>query len=135
MNKRVMRAAFAAVAVGGILMGTAGPAAAAYDKDGKLESGEFGFYYNSGRVGCIFDTSTDNNFADDRFKDPSNVNCAGEGQTTNDNTASYWNRSVFVEYVWTDWYKEGIRGSLPVGYYGDASDTFKNKISSCSITT
>ncbi|MFD3945592.1 hypothetical protein [Streptomyces sp. NPDC058579] len=130
MNKRVMKAAVAAVAVGGFLLGTAGTASAAIDKDGRLESGEFGLYYNSGLGGCVFDVAADNNFADDYFKGGS---CSGNGQTTNDNTASYWNRSVFTQYVFTDWYKEGIQGSLPSGYSGDASSNFKNKISSTSI--
>ncbi|MFD0146559.1 MULTISPECIES: hypothetical protein [unclassified Streptomyces] len=133
MNKRVMRAAVAAVAMGGFLLGTAGTASAAYDKDGKLESGEFGLYYNSGLVGCVFDVAADNDFSNDYFKAPSG-SCNGKGQTTNDNTASYWNRSVFTQYVFTDWYKEGIQGSLPSGYSGDASSNFKNEISSTSIT-
>ncbi|MFF3760343.1 hypothetical protein [Streptomyces sp. NPDC002185] len=135
MNKRVMKAAVAATAAAGFLLGAAGTASASYFDDGILESGEFGLYYNSGTAGCVTDPGPDNNFSDNWFKDPYGVNCAGEGQGTNDNTASYWNRSVFTYYVFTDAYKGGVRGSLPVGYSGNASDTFKNKISSDSITS
>ncbi|MER5205075.1 hypothetical protein [Streptomyces sp. NPDC002825] len=126
--------AAATVAMGGLVLGTAGPAAA-YDNDGRIESGEFGFYYNSDEKGCVFDVYVyDNNFADNSFKDPSSINCAGEGQSTNDNTASYWNRWTGYCYVWTDSYRGGIRGSLPGGYTGNASATFKNQISSTADT-
>ncbi|WP_137993149.1 hypothetical protein [Streptomyces vilmorinianum] len=129
MNKRVMRAAVAAVAVGGFVLGTAGPAAAYDDKNGVLENLELGLYYNSGQGGCVFDIVVDNDFADDRFVG----NCSGSGQSTNDNTASYRNWAGRTMYVWTDHYQEGIRGSLPAGYVGNASDTFKNKISSSAM--
>ncbi|MHC0432434.1 hypothetical protein ACX6XY_19960 [Streptomyces sp. O3] len=77
-GRRASALAVTAIALGGFVLGAAGSAAAA--ADGKLESGEFGLYYN-----------------------------------------------------WTDHYQEGTRGSLPAGYSGDASSTFKNKISSSSF--
>ncbi|MFF5633728.1 hypothetical protein [Streptomyces sp. NPDC012825] len=133
-NRMIRKASALAVAVmatGGLVLGTAGPAAAAYHDDGYLEAGELGLYYNSSQLGCVFDLYVyDNNFADNRFRDPRGVNCNGEGQTTNDNVASYSNRWSGTYYVWTDAYRGGIRGSLPGGYSGDATDNFKNKISS-----
>jgi hypothetical protein len=131
--RRTSMLAVTAVTLGGFVLGTGGPAAAYTAKNGKLESSEFGLYYYSGQGGCVFDIAgSDNDFADDRFKDPYSANCAGEGQTTNDNTASYWNRATYTYYVWTDHYQEGTRGSLPGGYSGNSSSTFKNEISSSS---
>lgn len=122
--------AVAAVVMGGVVLGSAGSAAASH-ADGILESGEIGLYYNSGQGGCVFDVYVyDNDFTDNRFKDPSSINCAGEGETTNDNTASYRNRWSGTYYVWTDVFREGIRGSIPGGYVGNATDNYKNKISS-----
>ncbi|MCT9074989.1 peptidase inhibitor family I36 protein [Streptomyces fulvoviolaceus] len=130
--RRVSALAVSVVAVGGLALSTAGPAAAVDQDDGILEAGEFGLYYNSGRGGCVFDLlAGDNDFANNDFKDrPTYVNCPGEGQTVNDNTASYWNRDTTTWYVYTDSYHEGTRGDLPAGYIGDATSTFKNEISS-----
>ncbi|OKK09991.1 hypothetical protein [Streptomyces sp. CB02400] len=131
--RRVSSLAVAAIAVGGFTLGVATPAAAATHNNGTLESSEFGLYYNSSLGGCVFDLgAAENDFADFRFKDPSSVNCSGEGQSTNDNTASYRNRASYTWYVWTDHFQEGTRGSLPGGYSGNASSTFKNEISSAS---
>ncbi|MFD8255853.1 hypothetical protein [Streptomyces werraensis] len=131
--RRVAALAVTAVAAGGFALSTAAPVAAATHVNGKLESTEFGLYYNSGQVGCVLDLgAAENQFSQHRFKDPSNINCNGEGQNTNDNTASYWNRASYTWYVWTDSFQEGTRGSLPAGHSGNASSTFKNEISSAS---
>ncbi|MFI6058738.1 peptidase inhibitor family I36 protein [Streptomyces sp. NPDC051286] len=115
-----------AAATAGLLISTTTSAAANF-KDGVLETNEFGLYYNSGYVGCVFDVyDSDSNFSDDKFKG----NCNGSGQTTNDNTASYWNRdSVFDYYVYTDANYHGSWGTIPRSYKGNASSTFKNAIS------
>ncbi|UGY92685.1 peptidase inhibitor family I36 protein [Streptomyces gobiensis] len=115
-----------AVATAGLLIGTTTSAAADF-KDGVLETNEFGLYYNSGLGGCVFDVyDSDSDFSNDKFKG----SCSGSGQTTNDNTASYWNRdNVFDYYVYTDANYRGSWGTIPSGYSGDASSTFKNEIS------
>jgi hypothetical protein len=127
-------ATLAATMFAGTVLTGAGSAYAATGLDGRLESGELGLYYNSGGLGCVRDNfSDDNDFNGDNFKDPYNVNCAGEGQTTNDNTASYWNRDSFQWEVDTDPFRKGIKGWIPAGYSGDASSNFKNEISSALI--
>ncbi|MET8129170.1 peptidase inhibitor family I36 protein [Streptomyces sp. NPDC005231] len=115
-----------AAATAGLLISTT-ISAAATSKNGVLETYEFGLYYNSGYAGCVFDVyDSDNNFSDDKFKG----SCSGSGQTTNDNTASYWNRDdVFDYYVYTDADYHGSWGTIPSGYKGNASSTFKNEIS------
>ncbi|MFF4304608.1 hypothetical protein [Streptomyces sp. NPDC001601] len=124
-------ATLAATMFAGTVLAGAGSAYAATNLNGHLESGEFGLYYNSGGLGCVRDSFYDDNtFVGDNFKDPSGVNCAGEGQTTNDNTASYWNRDAYQWEVDTDAYRSGIKGWIPAGYSGDASSNFKNEISS-----
>ncbi|MFR9676307.1 peptidase inhibitor family I36 protein [Streptomyces sp. TR06-5] len=118
----------AAVAAGtaGLLAGTV-TSAAADPKNGVLETYEFGLYYNSGTAGCVFDVyDSDSDFSNDTFVG----SCSGSGQTTNDNTASYWNRDdVFDYYVYTDANYHGSWGTIPSGYSGNASSTFKNEIS------
>jgi Peptidase inhibitor family I36 len=113
-------------ATAGLLISTT-TSAAATSKNGVLETYEFGLYYNSNYAGCVFDVyDSDNNSSDDKFKG----SCSGSDQTTNDNTASYWNRNdVFDYYVCTDADYHGSWGSIPSGYKGNASSTFKNKIS------
>ncbi|MEU9797545.1 hypothetical protein [Streptomyces sp. NPDC051000] len=128
-KRRAATLAVSAVAIGGFALGTASPAAAWTEYNGNLESMEFGLYYNSGNGGCVFDLGASlGEFAGHTFVG----NCSGSGQKTNDNTASYWNRAGYTWHVWTDHYQEGTRGSLPAGYSGNASDTFKNKVSSAS---
>ncbi|WP_371578619.1 hypothetical protein [Streptomyces sp. NBC_01314] len=131
--KRASALALTAIAIGGFTLATAGPASADHE-DGIQEATEFGLYYNSGRGGCVLDLGAyDVTFSDNKYLDrPTYRNCPGEGQTVNDNSASYWNRASYNWYVWTDSYQEGTRGTLPAGYIGDATSTFKNEISSAS---
>ncbi|MFE2290925.1 peptidase inhibitor family I36 protein [Streptomyces sp. NPDC059452] len=127
LPRRLGSMAAVAAATAGLLITTA-VGAAADSKNGVLETNEFGLYYNSGQLGCVFDVyDHDENFTNDKFKG----SCSGSGQSTNDNTASYWNRdSVFDYYVYTDANYRGSWGTIPGGYKGNASSTFKNKISS-----
>ncbi|MEU4092629.1 peptidase inhibitor family I36 protein [Streptomyces sp. NPDC026673] len=116
-----------AAATAGLMISTTPSAAAIGFRDGVLEVNEFGLYYNSGNAGCVFDVyDSDANFSNDKFKG----SCSGSGQTTDDNTASYWNRdSIFDYYVYTDPDYHGSWGTIPAGYRGNASATFKNEIS------
>lgn len=119
----------AAVSASALLMGAAGPAAA-WARDGNLENHEFGLFYRTGNVGCVFDLSgEDRNFDDDTFRS----GCDGAGARVNDNTESYWNRDAYRWKVGTDKNLGGNVGTLPAGYWGDASATFKNTISSATF--
>lgn len=139
MNKSLrglrLVAAPAAIAAA-LLVATAAPASAGVH-DGYLEQQEMGLYYlagsgkGSGANSCIFDyNNDDDDFTDNRFYGP--AGCHGRTDWVNDNTESYWNRDIYGWRVWTDWHYSGIRGSIPIGHVGDASSTFKNKISSSS---
>jgi hypothetical protein len=126
--RRLASASAAAAVLGAVVLAAASPAAA-YAKNGYLEADEFGLYYESGAIGCVFDLSgADVNFTDDTFRGPSG--CVGYGRTVNDNTESYRNRDAVTWEVWTDTYYDGSLGYIPRGYSGDASSTFKNRISS-----
>ncbi|WP_407837756.1 hypothetical protein ACE1OC_17360 [Streptomyces sp. DSM 116496] len=122
----------AAVSVGAALLVTAGPAAANTERNGYLETSEFGLYYNSYQGGCVFDLmSSDWNFYNNLFVGPED--CAGRNRVTNDDTASYWNRDTYTWKVATDPNLAGLVGSLPPGYAGNASLNFKNKITSATF--
>ncbi|MEV7416862.1 peptidase inhibitor family I36 protein [Streptomyces sp. NPDC089919] len=126
--RRLASVSLTAAALGAALLTTAAPATA-YAKDGYLEADEFGLFYSIGNTGCVFDLyGSDVNFTDNTFKGPSG--CAGYGRNVNDNTESYRNRDVVTWQVWTDKDYDGSLGFVPRGYSGDASTTFRNKISS-----
>ncbi|MDX3534450.1 hypothetical protein PV721_08725 [Streptomyces sp. MB09-01] len=107
----------------GLGMGTAN----ADERDGYLTETEFGLFCYENQENSVFDLfSGDKNFGDDFFK--GSRSCAG--QMVNDNTRSYLNRSNCGWYVLTniDW--QGSQGFVPSGYRGNATDTFKDRISS-----
>ncbi|MEU9301662.1 hypothetical protein [Streptomyces sp. NPDC048269] len=119
-----------AVSVSALLLAAAGPSAA-MGKDGILQTDEFGLFYNQYQSGCVFDLyGEDLNFNNDYFKS----GCTGGTSLVNDNTESYWNRDVYAWKVGTDANLDGNVGELPSGYSGNASLTFKNKISSATFT-
>ncbi|MER5222095.1 hypothetical protein [Streptomyces flaveus] len=127
--RRIAALAVTAAAFGGFTLAATGSAAANTPQNGTLESSEFGLYYNSGRVGCVHDMMYDDStFGNNNFKGP--ASCAGRGETVNDNTASYRNRSLLDYQVWTDRDFDGAKGVIPSGYAGNASSDFKNEISS-----
>lgn len=130
--RRLTGVALVATAITGLTLTTAGTAIAAGHKNGNIDSGEFGLYYNSNYAGCAFDLLySDERFSDDRFiSSTSAQTCPGQGQTTDDNTASYWNRDVTTWDVYTNPVRGGIHGYIPLDYYGNASATYKNEISS-----
>ncbi|MEU8503708.1 hypothetical protein AB0C40_03055 [Streptomyces brevispora] len=131
LGRRAATVALAVTALAGAGLATAGNAFAEYaPKDGYLDGGEFGLYYNSNTAGCVFDLySGDSNFYGDTFR-PYVGSCSGQGQSTNDNTASYHNNDTYRWYVYTNSDAGGSEGNLPAGYIGNASATFKNTISS-----
>ncbi|MFJ7271294.1 hypothetical protein ACIQV3_32405 [Streptomyces sp. NPDC099050] len=122
----------AAVSVGAVLLASAAPAAANTERNGYLETSEFGLYYNSNQGGCVFDLmSSDWNFYNNLFVGPEN--CEGRNRVTNDDTASYRNRDTYTWKVATEVNLTGLIGSLPPGYTGNASINFKNKITSATF--
>lgn len=126
-GRRLATVAVAGLAITGAALAIAAPASAA-GKNGSLENLEFGLFYNSNQAGCVFDLYTqDSFFSDDFFK---GLACNGWQENTNDNTASYINRDTRTWYVYTNAYYDGVQGSLPANYVGNASTTFKNQISS-----
>ncbi|MGW4032505.1 peptidase inhibitor family I36 protein [Streptomyces sp. NPDC004838] len=129
-KRRIVTAAAAAVAAAGLVFATA-PNASAANKDGSLETGEFGLYYNTNLGGCVFDLLVeDANFSNDTFDAPGASTCNGLGQTTNDNAASYRNRDAYRWYVYTDSNAGGVEGWLDGGTWSNASANFKNRVSS-----
>ncbi|WP_030693553.1 peptidase inhibitor family I36 protein [Streptomyces globisporus] len=125
--RRVATTAVALAALGAGALATAGSASAATGKNGYLESGEFGLYYNSNTSGAVWDLYVaDENFLGETFPGPGN----GTGQPVNDNTASYYNHDSLTWWVYTDAYHGGDEGDLPPGYVGNATYRFKNLISS-----
>ncbi|MBD0707175.1 MULTISPECIES: peptidase inhibitor family I36 protein [unclassified Streptomyces] len=128
--RRVAVTALALAALGGGALAGAGSASAATEKNGYVETNEFGLYYSPDRGGAVFDLYLeDDNFSNDWFHGPGN----GTGQSVNDNTASYWNNDLYTWLVYTDAYRGGIQGSLPAGHIGNASGDFRNKISSAYV--
>ncbi|MEU9172090.1 peptidase inhibitor family I36 protein [Streptomyces sp. NPDC048420] len=127
-KRRVVTVAAAALAATSLALAAAPVASAATGKNGALESREFGLYYNTNRGGCVFDLLVeDTNFSGDYFK---GSGCNGLGQSTNDNAASYWNRDTYTWYVYTDKSAGGVEGWLDGNTYSNASEDFKNEVSS-----
>ncbi|MFD9723955.1 hypothetical protein [Streptomyces sp. NPDC059072] len=107
----------------GLGMGTANAA----EKDGYLTDFEFGLFCQDNQENSVFDLfASDKNFGDDYFK--GSRSCAG--QMVNDNTRSYLNKSGCGYWVLTNINWQGNQGWIPDGYRGNASETFRNKISS-----
>ncbi|MFD7863959.1 peptidase inhibitor family I36 protein [Streptomyces sp. NPDC057682] len=131
LARRAATLTLAAAALTGAGVFTASNAFAVYaPKDGYLDAEEFGLYYSPNQQGCVFDLySYDSDFSDDYFK-PFVGSCNGQGQSVNDNTASYYNRDTLTWWVYTDANAGGGEGSLPPGHIGNASTAFRNKISS-----
>jgi hypothetical protein len=116
----------AALAVGVLslvgVIGAAGPANAA-EKNGVVESGEFGLYFVQGSSGLVFDLFfSDPDFRNDVFP--------GTSISADNNTESYRNRDTFFWHVYTGVNYTGSHGCLDPGHVGNASATFRNTISS-----
>ncbi|WP_147962218.1 MULTISPECIES: hypothetical protein [unclassified Streptomyces] len=135
------RAAVTTTVAIGVTLGTVSFASAA-ERDGTLNDGEFGLYYNSNQKGCVFDdgglgvAAGDADLSGDKFISSSiYVSCAGQGQTVDNNAAAYWNRTYGTIWVYTGVKGGGLEGSLPSGYAGNASANYKNAITSFANST
>ncbi|MBD0707173.1 MULTISPECIES: peptidase inhibitor family I36 protein [unclassified Streptomyces] len=127
--RRVAVTALALAALGGGALATAG-SASALQRDGHVEAGELGLYYSPDRGGAVFDLgNSDEDFSDDQFLGTG----AGAGQSVDDNTASYWNNDTYTWLVYTGTYRQGLAASLPPGYIGNATATFRHQISSAYL--
>ncbi|HET8658085.1 MAG TPA: peptidase inhibitor family I36 protein [Micromonosporaceae bacterium] len=128
MRTRRARTILAAMVAAIIAVLVAAMPANAGHKDGVVESGEFGLYYLVDQGGYVFDLAVgDSNFSGDVFP--------GTSISANDNTESYWNRDVYWWHVYTDASWGGSHGCLPSGYEGNASQTFRNTISSADFSS
>ncbi|WP_327415728.1 hypothetical protein [Streptomyces sp. NBC_01233] len=97
-------------------------------KDGYLDNTEFGLFCQTNYQNSVFDLrATDEDFGDDFFK--GSRSCAG--QMVNENTQSYINNSCGF-FVWTNSGMWGDKGFIPEGHRGNASATFKKRISSAA---
>ena len=113
-----------AIAILGIMASTA--PANATEKNGVVETGEFGLYYVQGSSGLVFDLYfSDSDFRNDVFP--------GTGIPADNNTESYRNRDTFWWHVYTGVGYTGSHGCLPPGWVGDASSTYRNTISSAQF--
>jgi hypothetical protein len=118
----------AAVAAAAASLPIAATPAAAAHKNGVLETGEFGLYLLTNLSGPVFDLLvSDSNFGNDVFP--------GTSIPANNNTESYWNRDNYWWHVYTGASYDGSHGCLPPGHIGNASTTFKNKISSAAFSS
>lgn len=121
----------AALAVGLIaLVGVVAVAtpASATEKNGVVESGEFGLYFVQGSSGLVFDLFlSDSDFRNDVFP--------GTSIPADNNTESYRNRDSFWWHVFTGVGNTGSHGCLPPGFVGNASATFRNTISSAFFSS
>jgi hypothetical protein len=124
MNRRhIIGLLAAALAAAVLLPFGAAPAAAATGKNGQLEFGEFGLYYVTNLTGPVFDLYVnDSDFSNNVFP--------GTSISADNNTESYWNRDSYWWHVFTGAGYTGSHGCLPPGHIGNASTTFRNKISS-----
>ena len=129
MNRRhIIGLLAAAVAAVVLLPFGAAPAAAATGKNGQLEPGEFGLYLLTNLSGPVFDLYVnDSNFGNNVFP--------GTSISADNNTESYWNRDSYWWHVFTGASYTGSHGCLPPGHIGNASTTFKNRISSAYFSS
>jgi hypothetical protein len=116
------------------ILSIASPASAA-DRNGKCDSGEFCYYYNSGNAGSIsdFDESIEDYGATQpscyEFKGDGN----GEGQCIKNNAASVWNRTGKTVKVYFNSDFGGASQSFASGDKGNLNATLKNNNASHAI--
>jgi hypothetical protein len=126
ITRKLAALAISIVALVGVI-GVTTPASAT-EKNGVVESGEFGLYWLTGSSGLVFDLFfSDSNFAGDVFP--------GTSIPADNNTESYRNRDSFWWHVFTGAGYTGSHGCLPPGWVGNASATFKNTISSAFFSS
>ncbi|MBX6766241.1 MAG: peptidase inhibitor family I36 protein [Actinomadura rubrobrunea] len=134
MAKRTARliarltAATAVLAAGGAVLIPAAPASAA-SRDGKCDSGEFCYYFNSNNQGSVSDfTGSVADYGTSQpscydFKGPGN----GKGKCVKNNAASVWNRSSKTVRVYYNSNYGGAFQDFKPGAKGNLNATLKNQ--------
>ncbi|TDB81651.1 cell surface protein [Actinomadura sp. KC216] len=127
LNK-VLSVTAATAAIGGTVLATVSPASAAA-RDGKCDSGEFCYYFNSGNAGSISDfTSSVDDYGTEQpscydFKGAGN----GKGKCIKNNAASVWNRSSKTVRVYYNSNYGGAYQDFKAGAKGNLNSTLKNQ--------
>ncbi|GAA4380931.1 hypothetical protein GCM10023088_44940 [Actinomadura verrucosospora] len=134
MSKRSVRlisrvtATTAATALGGIALVPASPASAAA-RDGKCDSGEFCYYYNSDNQGSISDFT--GSIADYGTTQPSCYDFKGDGNgkglCVKNNAASVWNNTGKTVRVYYNSNYGGSYQDFSAGAKGNLNATLKNQ--------
>ncbi|MGK5552680.1 peptidase inhibitor family I36 protein [Actinomadura kijaniata] len=127
LNK-VLTAATAAMALGGMALAVASPVSAA-GRNGVCDSGEFCYYFNSGAKGSVSDFT--GSVADYGAKQPScfDFKGAGEGKgrCVKNSAASVWNRSGKTVRVYFNSGYGGRYQDFKAGAKGDLNSGLKNQ--------
>ncbi|MFI0404928.1 peptidase inhibitor family I36 protein [Actinomadura sp. 3N508] len=135
LNK-VLTVTAATAAIGGTMLATVSPASAAA-RDGKCDSGEFCYYYNSGNAGSISDFTS--SVADYGTEQPSCYDFKGagngKGKCVKNNAASVWNRSSKTVRVYFNSNYGGSYQDFKAGAKGNLNSTLKNQNASHRFLT
>ncbi|MFI0454264.1 peptidase inhibitor family I36 protein [Actinomadura sp. 6N118] len=125
---RIFTATTAVVALGGAVLITAMPASAA-SRNGKCESGEFCYYFNSGTKGSLSDFT--GSVADYGAKQPKCFDFksagTGKGKCVKNNAASVWNRSKKTIRVYFNSNYGGRYQDFKAGAKGNLNSGLKNQ--------
>ncbi|GAA2729882.1 peptidase inhibitor family I36 protein [Actinocorallia aurantiaca] len=127
LNK-ILVATTAAAALGGTVLATASPAAAA-TRNGVCETGEFCYYFNSNNKGSVSDFTK--SVADYATKQPSCYDFkgagAGKGKCIKNEAASVWNRSKKTVRVYFNSGYSGKYQDFKAGAKGNLNSSLKNQ--------
>ncbi|MEV4357937.1 peptidase inhibitor family I36 protein [Nonomuraea sp. NPDC049625] len=125
---RTLTTATVTMALGGTVLATAPPVAAA-GRDGVCDSGEFCYYFNSGNQGSISDFT--GSVADYGTKQPSCYDFKGpgngQGQCVKNAAASAWNRTGTTVRVYYNSNHAGEYQDFPPGAKGNLNSILKNQ--------
>jgi peptidoglycan hydrolase-like amidase len=125
---KILTATTAAMALSGTVLATATPAAAA-NRNGVCETGEFCYYFNSNNQGSVSDfTGSISDYATTQptcydFKGPGE----GKGKCIKNEAASVWNRSTKTVRVYYNTGHTGPYQDFAPGAKANLSPTLKNQ--------
>jgi peptidoglycan hydrolase-like amidase len=138
VSTRIARliAAAAAMALGGAVLVSAPPASAA-SRNGKCESGEFCYYFNSDNKGSVSDFT--GSVADYGTEQPSCYDFKGtgngKGKCVKNAAASVWNRSSKTVRVYYNSNYGGTHQDFKAGAKGNLNSSLKNQNASHQFLT
>jgi len=126
---KTLTATAAVLAVGGTVVATAPAASAAPSRNGKCETGEFCYYYNSNNKGSVSDFT--GSVANYGTKQPSCYDFkgagAGKGKCIKNEAASVWNRSGKTVRVYFNSNYGGAYQDFKPGAKGNLKASLKNQ--------